>query len=81
MHSIIFNQTYQQGIDMKKLFSSKEAAQYLGYSNPTMVKSRVEGTLGGRPAPEHIKMGFAVKYDIEDLNQWIADCKEASQNG
>lgn len=64
---------------MKALFSSKEAAAYLGYSNPSMVQSRVTGVLSGIPAPEHIKIGKTVKYKKESLDSWISGAKELSE--
>lgn len=56
---------------MKALFSSREAAEYLGYSTYSMERSRTTGTLGGIKAPEHVKVGRTVKYKKEALDSWV----------
>ena len=60
---------------MKRLLTSKEAATYLGYSDDTMKHSRVSGTLGGVPAPKHVKLKMAVRYPIEELDKWVEELK------
>ena len=44
------------------LLTSTEVAQRLAISENTIRHSRVTGTLLGKPAPEHIKMGNRVRY-------------------
>ena len=38
---------------MKKLLTTSEAADYLGYKDVTLRVSRITGKLSGLPAPEH----------------------------
>jgi len=49
-----------------KLFSSKEAAHYLGISDNTLRQYRINGT-----GPLFIKKGKRVFYQNADLNHWL----------
>ena len=64
---------------MKALFSTAEAAEYLGYSTGTIAASRKTGTLAGVDAPKFIKMGNGpkahVRYELDELNRWIDQAK------
>jgi len=53
----------------KRLFSEKEAAQYLGRSLWAVREMRYRGKL------PFIKDGKRILFDILDLNTWIADSK------
>ena len=59
----------QQELCKKKLFTTKEASDYLGLSPKTLEKWRNIGR-GGIP---YIKMAGAVRYNIDDLNKYIAE--------
>lgn len=54
------------------LLSSKDAAAYLSVSDSTLRKSRVYGTLCGLTAPHHFKMGTIVRYDRDQLDEWLS---------
>lgn len=55
------------------LLTSSEAAQYLGYSEYSLRKSRCDGnTLCGHPTPDFVRIGTkTIRYKKEDLDQWI----------
>lgn len=56
-----------------KLLSEADSAQYLGMSRAFLRKSRMDGTRRNRtPGPPYIRIGRAIRYDLDDLNQWIA---------
>ncbi|UKH48617.1 hypothetical protein [Vibrio phage vB_ValP_FGH] len=58
---------------MKRLLTSAQAAEYLGYSEYTLRKSRSTGVLCGHETPKYIKLGpKAIRYEQEALDQWIA---------
>lgn len=59
---------------MKALLTTKEAAEYIGYSEHAMNTSRGKGkTLGGFNPPKHVKIGSrTVRYKLTDLDAWIA---------
>ena len=53
--------------------SEAEAAQYIGMSRPYLRLSRCYGTRGrGKPGPPFIRIGRAIRYDIRDLDAWLA---------
>ncbi len=60
---------------MKALFTSKEAGEYLGYSDDSMRKSRVNKSLGGRLPPKHTKVGRTVRYKKTNLDAWVNELK------
>lgn len=64
-------------MSQSNLMTSKEAAEYLGYSHQTMDLSRHRGTLAGTKAPEHIKIGRTIRYKREDLDNWVETNREA----
>ena len=53
---------------MKKLLSTKEAAEYLGLAPITLSKKRCYPKPGD---PAYIKCGSAIRYRIEDLDAWV----------
>ena len=55
------------------LLNEKVAARYLSLAVPTLRKWRVHG--GG---PVFMKLGKAVRYDLADLDTWIAERRFAS---
>lgn len=50
-----------------------EAARYLRLSVSFLQKSRVTGSLPGRPCPPFIKVGNAVRYSIADLDKFMSE--------
>lgn len=59
-----------------RLMDEMEAARYIGMSAPYLRKARCEGNIGNRtPAPVHLKIGNAVRYDKTDLDRWIDEQK------
>jgi len=56
----------------KRALSEIETAQYIGMSRSFLRQSRMEGNRDNRtPAPPFIKIGRAVRYLIEDLDNWL----------
>ena len=53
---------------MSKRMKTADAATYLGLSGRTLEAKRVTG--GG---PKFLKLGRAVRYDVDDLDAWLAD--------
>jgi len=58
---------------MKALLTTKEAAEYIGYSEQALNTSRVnDKTIGGIKPPKHIKVGNrTVRYKLTDLDAWV----------
>ena len=56
---------------MKKLISPQELAQYLGVSVNSLAVWRTNKTY---PIP-YIKVGGKIRYDIDDINQWLNNRK------
>ena len=52
----------------RPLLTETDAAIYLSMAVPTLRKWRVQG--GG---PSFLKLGRAVRYDVADLDNWIAE--------
>lgn len=52
-----------------RLLNSVEAAERLGISHQRIRALRMEG--GG---PPFIKIGYLVRYRVEDVEAWIASC-------
>ena len=59
---------------MKKLLSENEACSYLGISRSFLAKSRMTGLLESHrfTPPPFIRLGGAIRYDVADLDAWIA---------
>ncbi len=53
------------------LLTNKEAAVVLGFSPTTLNNARYTGILSGVTAPPFRKLGKAVRYDRNDLVQWL----------
>ena len=58
---------------MSKRMKTADAATYLGLSGRTLEAKRVTG--GG---PKFLKLGRAVRYDVDDLDAWLAGCVRTS---
>ena len=62
---------------MKGLLTSTQAAEYLGYSEYTLRKSRSTGSLCGHKTPVFIKLGTkSIRYKQPDLDEWITKVSE-----
>ena len=56
----------------KHTLTEKEAAAYIGMSTSYLRQDRMNGYREGRtPGPHFIKIGRAIRYLKEDLNQWL----------
>ena len=55
---------------MTRYLNTKELSEYLGLSVPTLQRWRVDGS--GIP---FIKRGGVVRYDIQDVDNWLAQHK------
>lgn len=55
---------------MTRYLNTKELSEYLGLSVPTLQRWRVDGK--GIP---FIKRGGVVRYDIQDVDNWLAQHK------
>lgn len=56
---------------INRWLTTKEAAEYLGYSTHSLKVSRMYGKLGGKECPKYRKAGTAVRYSQDDLDRWI----------
>jgi predicted DNA-binding transcriptional regulator AlpA len=55
-----------------RVFSEIETAEYIGMSRSFLRQSRMEGNRENRtPAPPFIKIGRAVRYLKDDLDNWL----------
>jgi predicted DNA-binding transcriptional regulator AlpA len=61
------SQTAQHTDAPPRYFNTKQAAAYLGLSTQFMEIARHKG--GG---PQYIKLAKAVRYRVEDLDDWMA---------
>ncbi|SHO59187.1 helix-turn-helix transcriptional regulator [Vibrio quintilis] len=56
----------------KRAYTEQETAAYIGMSRSFLRQARMEGHRGNRTvAPPFIKIGRAVRYLKEDLDQWL----------
>lgn len=59
---------------MKRLFTEKEAAEYLCMSRSYLRQDRMNGTFKNRtPGPEYCRFGTMIRYSIEALDKWIVN--------
>ena len=56
----------------KGLLTEKQAAAYLGMSQSWLSKTRMAGN---PKRPPYIKMGKSVRYDSNDLDDWLMNNK------
>lgn len=57
----------------RRLLTDPEAATYLGVSLSFLRQGRMEGRRANRSAgPPFIKLGKAIRYDLQDLDAWLA---------
>jgi predicted DNA-binding transcriptional regulator AlpA len=58
--------------NLKKLrIKERDASAYIGMSVPWLRLSRSKAAKGA--GPPYIKIGRAVRYDIRDLDEWLAE--------
>ncbi len=64
----------QQATPIKpRLLTDPETATYLGVSISFLRQGRMEGRRANRsPGPPYIKIGKAIRYDLQDLDAWLA---------
>lgn len=56
----------------KRVFTTREAAQYLGISYSYLRTIRMTGQIKDWvPPPPHILVGGAIRYDRKDLDRWL----------
>jgi hypothetical protein len=55
---------------IQRYVDTQGAAQHTGLSESFLEKERVSGR-----GPLFIKAGKAVRYDVRDLDAWLAECK------
>ena len=61
----------------KELYTSKEAASYLGVSEGLLRLSRITGELfKSVQGPKCLKLGTAVRYTKESLVEWVSSQPE-----
>jgi hypothetical protein len=61
--------------------TSKEAAEFLGYSEKTLRDSRVTGKLGCVESPPYKKIGRFCIYEKADLANWLSQFKKITHTG
>ena len=66
---------------MGKLLTTREAAEYLGFSHTTLNFWRSKSNISGvQKGPPHVKLGpKAVRYDVDDLDNWIEQHKTTTR--
>lgn len=58
---------------MPQLVDEREAARRLGVSVAFLRADRCRGVVGGRtPGPPFYRVGKAIRYDVADLESWLA---------
>jgi|SRR5215469_993932 len=61
-------------IDRPTLLTEAEAAVYIGMSPAFLRMDRCRGHVGNRtPGPAWMKLGRTVRYDMRDLDAWLAE--------
>ncbi len=68
--------TYCNILRGNRSMNTKQAAQYLEYSEITLRRARQYGMLAGVEAPRYIKRGNRVIYHAEDLDEWASRFKK-----
>ncbi|CZF83982.1 Helix-turn-helix domain protein [Grimontia celer] len=64
----------------KRAYTEQETSAYIGMSRSFLRQSRMEGHRQNRTeAPPFIKIGRAVRYLKEDLDQWLDSHRKQTQ--
>lgn len=60
----------------RQFLNEEDAARHIGMSVSFLRMARCRGVLGNRttPPPYH-KIGSAIRYDLTDLDAWLAACR------
>ena len=67
-------------LTQKRAYTEQETATYIGMSRSFLRQSRMEGHRKNRTdAPPFIKIGRAVRYLKEDLDQWLESHSKSEQ--
>lgn len=65
-----------------KAFTERAAAEYISMSSSFLRQSRMDGIRENRtPGPPFVKIGRAVRYLREDLDQWLQAHRQELQIG
>ncbi len=60
-----------------EIFTSGEAAKYLGVSYETLKRARYTSKLNGQPAPKHMRLNYrTVVYRKTSLDEWLNSLEE-----
>lgn len=54
---------------------TKQAADFLGFSQSTIANSRYTGLLGGVKSPPYRKLGKSIRYEQLALDDWLSQFK------
>ena len=67
------NASEEKTVEIKKQsLTTREAAEYIGFSIHTIKKARIEGSLCGEPPPKFVRIGKkTIRYLITDLDDWL----------
>jgi len=66
------NKVHQRITVNKRALTDPEASKYIGMSKSFLRQSRMNGDRNNRtPGPPWIKIGRAIRYLIEDLDEWL----------
>lgn len=55
---------------IKQFLTEREAADFLGFRPATLRQSRWSGYLAGAKAPEPVRFGRNVRYELTELERW-----------
>ncbi|RXJ70495.1 DNA-binding protein [Veronia nyctiphanis] len=70
----------QNALSDKRVYTEQETATYIGMSRSFLRQSRMEGHRQNRTeAPPFIKIGRAVRYLKEDLDNWLDSHRKYTQ--
>ena len=60
----------------QQLLNEQAVAVFLGVSRAWLRERRMSGIRRGlTPGPPYVRLGRAIRYDLRDLEQWIATQK------
>ena len=61
---------------LKRAYTEKEAAFYIGMSRSFLAQARMQGNqLGQTPAPPFVRRGRKILYLREELDRWLDDAR------
>ncbi|MDX1303433.1 helix-turn-helix domain-containing protein [Photobacterium sp.] len=70
----------QSATQEKRVYTEQETSHYIGMSRSFLRQSRMEGLRKNRTeSPPFIKIGRAVRYLKEDLDQWLDSHRKMHQ--